>query len=142
MMNASLSDVRAFFENYARAFTAQDAPAICAHYAFPVQVLSEKSGYVYRSKDEMLADMAGFVAFYDKVDFARAEIADFAFQKLSDIFGQAHLTWRLIDKAEKPIVAFETTYTLRLDGEKPAILGILGHSEDKAWAARGVPIDW
>ncbi len=65
------TDIRAFFDGYARAFTAQDAAAICDHYAFPVQILSEKTGYVFRNKTEMMADMTGFVAFYDKVDFAR-----------------------------------------------------------------------
>ncbi len=35
------SDIRTFFDGYARAFTAQDAGAICDHYAFPVQILSE-----------------------------------------------------------------------------------------------------
>jgi ketosteroid isomerase-like protein len=42
------SDIRAFFDGYARAFTAQDAVAICDHYAFPVQILSEEAGYVFR----------------------------------------------------------------------------------------------
>lgn len=140
------SDIRAFFDGYARAFTAQDAVAICDHYAFPVQILSEDTGYVFRTKEEMLADMTGFVAFYDKVDFAEARIAKFAFQPLSPTFGQAHLDWALINKSGGHIIDFHTTYTLRLDGKgsatAPAIIGILAHSEDSAWKQRGVPIDW
>jgi ketosteroid isomerase-like protein len=136
------ADIRAFFDGYARAFTAQDAAAICAHYAFPVQILSEASGHVFRTEAEMLAEMTGFVAFYDKVDFAQAQIAGFAFQELSPAFGQAHVDWRLIDKAGAEIVRFNTTYTLRLGDAAPAITGILGHSEDSAWQQRGVPIDW
>ena len=139
-------NIRAFFDGYARAFTAQDAVAICDHYAFPVQILSEDTGYVFRDKAEMMADMKGFVAFYDKVDFAEARIANFTFQPLSPTFGQAHVDWALIDKAGGHIIDFHTTYTLRLDGKdragQPAIIGILAHSEDSAWKQRGVPIDW
>lgn len=147
MIMPSDTDIRTFFDGYARAFTAQDAAAICDHYAFPVQILSEDTGYVFRTKAEMLADMTGFVAFYDKVDFARAEIAKFAFQALSPTFGQAHVDWALINKAGGHIVDFHTTYTLRLDGKgrdggAPAIIGILAHTEDSAWKTRGVPIDW
>lgn len=141
------TDIRSFFDGYARAFTAQDAAGICDHYAFPVQILSEDTGYVFRDRAEMLADMTGFVAFYDKVDFARAEIAKFEFQKLSPTFGQAHVDWALINKQGGHIVDFHTTYTLRLDGKgraagAPAIIGILAHTEDSAWRERGVPIDW
>ena len=139
--------IRAFFDGYARAFTAQDAAAICDHYLFPVQILSEETGYVFRDKPAMLADMSGFVAFYDKVDFKEARIAQFTFQKLSDAFGQAHIDWELINKAGAHIVSFHTTYTLRIDGKGvagggPAIIGILAHSEDSAWRERGVKIDW
>lgn len=139
--------IRTFFDGYARAFTAQDAAAICDHYHFPVQILSEDTGHVFRDRAEMLADMTGFVAFYDKVNFAEARIGKFAFQQLSDAFGQAHIDWELIDKAGAPIVGFHTTYTLRIDGRgraggKPAITGILGHAEDSAWRARGVKIEW
>ena len=144
-MNAS--NIREFFDGYARAFTAQDAQAICDHYAFPVQILSEEAGYVFRDKAEMLADMTGFVAFYDKVDFARAEIAKFDYQPLSRAFAQAHVDWALINKSGGHIVDFHTTYTLRIDGKDrdgggPAIIGILGHSEDSAWKQRGISIDW
>jgi hypothetical protein len=142
----SPDDVRAFFDGYARAFTAQDAVAICDHYAFPVQILSEDTGYVFRDKAEMMADMKGFVAFYDKVNFAEARIARFEFQPLSPTFGQAHLDWALINKSGSHIIDFHTTYTLRLDGkgsaQAPAIIGILAHSEDSAWKQRGVPVDW
>ncbi|MBL8711137.1 MAG: hypothetical protein JNL25_18225 [Rhodospirillaceae bacterium] len=79
--------IRAFFDGYARAFTALDAAAICAHYQFPVQILSEDTGYVFRDRAEMLADMTGFVAFYDKVDFAAARIERFSYQPLSKAFG-------------------------------------------------------
>ncbi|WP_374368926.1 hypothetical protein [Dongia sp.] len=141
------TEIRAFFDGYARAFTAQDAAAICDHYQFPVQILSEDTGYVFRDRAEMLADMKGFVAFYDKVDFAAARIASFTYQKLSKAFGQAHVDWELIDKSGGHIVGFHTTYTLRVDGKgsadgKPAIIGILAHSEDSAWRERGVPVDW
>lgn len=141
------SDIRAFFDGYARAFTAQDAAAICDHYAFPVQILSEDTGYVFRDRAEMLADMTGFVAFYDKVDFAEARLTKFDFQPLSKVFGQAHVDWSLINKSGGHIIDFHTTYTLRIDGKdaadgKPSIIGILAHSEDSAWKQRGVPVDW
>jgi len=141
------ANIRAFFDGYARAFTAQDAVAICDHYVFPVQILSEETGYVFRDRAEMLADMTGFVAFYDKVDFAEARIEKFVYQQLSRAFGQAHVDWQLINKAGTPIVGFHTTYTLRVDGKAgtdgaPAIIGILAHSEDSAWRERGVPVDW
>jgi hypothetical protein len=141
------SDIRTFFDGYARAFTAQDAGAICDHYAFPVQILSEDTGYVFRDRIEMMADMTGFVAFYDKVDFAEARITKFEFQKLSPVFGQAHIGWTLIDKSGGQIIGFHTTYILRIDGkgptaDEPAITGILAHSEDSAWRLRGVPVDW
>ncbi|TDQ83211.1 hypothetical protein A8950_1497 [Dongia mobilis] len=139
--------IRAFFDGYAEAFTAQDAAAICDHYLFPVQILSEETGYVFRDRAEMLADMTGFVAFYDKVDFKAARIDKFNFQPLSPTFGQVHIDWELINKAGGHIVGFHTTYTLRLDGKGvagrgPAIIGILAHSEDSAWRERGVRIDW
>lgn len=141
------TDIRAFFDGYARAFTAQDAAGICDHYHFPVQILSEDTGYVFRDRTEMLADMTGFVAFYDKVDFREARIGKFTFQPLSKAFGQAHIDWELLNKSGGHIVDFHTTYTLRIDGKgipggKPAIIGILAHSEDSAWRERGVPIDW
>lgn len=141
------TEIRAFFDGYAHAFTAQDAAAICDHYQFPVQILSEDTGYVFRDRAEMLADMTGFVAFYDKVDFAAARIERFSYQPLSKAFGQAHVDWQLENKAGAPIVSFHTTYTLRIDGKgpvdgRPAIIGILAHSEDSAWRERGVPVDW
>lgn len=141
------TDIRAFFDGYARAFTAQDAATICDHYHFPVQILSEDTGYVFRDRAEMLADMTGFVAFYDKVDFAAANITKLEFQPLSRAFGQVHVDWALINKSGGHIIDFHTTYTLRIDGKgnadgRPAIIGILAHSEDSAWKERGVPIDW
>lgn len=141
------SDMRAFFDGYARAFTAQDAGAICDHCVFPVQILSEDTGYVFRDRAEMLADMTGFVAFYDKVDFAEARLTKFDFQPLSKVFGQAHVDWALINKSDDHIIDFHTTYTLRIDGKgnaqgRPSIIGILAHSEDSAWKQRGVPVDW
>ena len=140
------SDISAFFDGYARAFTALDAGAICDHYQFPVQILSENGGHVYRDRAEMLADMTGFVAFYDKVGFAAAQIASFEYQPLSSIFGQAHVDWALTDRSGGRIVTFRATYTLRIDGggdvDRPAITGILGHSEDSAWKAAGIATNW
>lgn len=143
-MGMTSADVRAFFDGYARAFSARDVEAICDHYQFPVQILSEGSGQVYPDRADMLADMAGFIAAYDRFDLNEAQVTAFAFRRLSDAFGQADVEWLLLDGSGAVIVSFRSTYILRTggataSGRRPAITGILGHTEDSAWKEFNTP---
>lgn len=132
----SEAEVRRFFDRYAVAFSRLDVGAILDHFAFPCQILGELGGQAYADRAAIEADMVAFVTFYAAQDFARAELAKLEVQPLSAAFALAHVHWRLVQKSGETLVDFETTYALRTNRETPAIIGILGHTEDSQWQRR------
>jgi len=132
----SEADIRRFFDRYAAAFSSLDVATILDHFAFPCQIVGEKGGQAYADRAAIEADMGGFVKFYAGQNFARAELAKLEVQPLSAAFGLAHVHWRLVQKSGEPLVDFESTYALRTNRETPAIIGILGHTEDSQWQRR------
>jgi hypothetical protein len=132
--------VRRFFEAYAAAFSALDVTGILDHFAFPCQIASEDGGHVYADRGAIEADMDGFTQFYADQDFARAELVKLDYQPLSAAFGLAHVRWRLVQKSGETLVDFESTYVLRMNGPSPAIVGILGHTEDSQWRRKGLAL--
>jgi hypothetical protein len=125
--------VRSFFDRYAAAFSALDVGGILGHFAFPCQIATETSGYAFADRAAIEADMSGFVKFYADQAFDRAELVKLEYQPLSAAFGLAHVNWRLVAKGDITLVDIQSTYILRVAGETPAIIGILGHDEDGQW---------
>jgi hypothetical protein len=134
----SEAEVRRFFERYTVAFSALDVDGILGHFAFPCQIATETAGCAFADRAAIEADMTGFVQFYAERDFDRADLVRLDYQPLSETFGLAHVNWRLVGKRGGTLVDVDTTYILRLDGDAPAIIGILGHNEDGQWQRRGV----
>lgn len=132
-------EVRSFFNHYTIAFSALDVAGILDHFGFPCQIATESAGYAFADRAAIEADMAGFVQFYADHGFERAELAKLDYQPLSDAFGLAHVSWRLVKRGGETLVDVESTYILRLGGAKPAIIGILGHNEDSQWKQKGAP---
>jgi hypothetical protein len=130
--------IRSFFDGYAAAFSALDVAGILDHFSFPCQILGEAGGKVYADRAAIEADMSGFVKFYADQNFARAEPAKLDYQPLSAAFCLAHVHWRLVQKSAEALVDFETTYVLRMNRERPSIIGILGHTEDSQWERKRV----
>jgi hypothetical protein len=134
----SEAEVRRFFDRYTAAFSALDVAGILDHFGFPCQISTETASWAFADRAAIEADMAGFVQFYSKQDFARAELARLDYQPLSAAFGLAHVDWRLVAKNGQPLVDVQSTYILRMGGTRPAIIGILGHNEDSQWQRKGV----
>ena len=132
------TQVRAFFDRYAAAFSALDPAGILDHFDFPCQIATEDAGYAFADRPAIEADMTGFVQFYADHGFARAELAKLDYQPLSETFGLAHVNWRLVNREGESLVDVATTYILRHGDGGPAIIGILGHNEDGAWRRRGI----
>jgi hypothetical protein len=137
-MIMSESQVRAFFERYNAAFSALDVAGILDHFAFPCQIATETSGYAFVDRAAIEADMSGFVEFYAKHGFERAELAKLEYQPLSEAFGLAHVNWRLVKTGGETLVDVRSTYILRMGTEAPSIIGILGHNEDTQWQRKGI----
>ena len=129
----SEAQIRSFFDRYAGAFSALDVGGILDHFAFPCEIATETAGYAYADRAAIEADMNGFVSFYADQDFARAELVKLDYQPLSAAFGLAHINWRLVAKSGATLVDILSTYILRVAGDTPAIIGILGHTEDAEW---------
>ena len=134
----SEADVRSFFDRYTAAFSTLDVDGILSHFAFPCQISTETAGWAFADRAAIEADMTGFVHFYSKQDFTRAELIRLDYQPLSASFGLAHVNWRLIGAGDKTLVDVDTTYILRMGGDAPAIIGILGHNEDGQWQRKGI----
>jgi hypothetical protein len=136
----SKAQVRSFFEHYAAAFSALDVEGILDHFAFPCQIVGEKGGQAYADRASIEADMSGFTQFYAGQNLAWAELARLEYQSLSQAFGLAHVHWRLRQENGEAFVDFETTYVLRMNRESPAIIGVLGHTEDSQWQRKGLAV--
>jgi hypothetical protein len=134
----SEAQIRSFFDRYAGAFSALDVGGILSHFAFPCEIATETAGYAYADRAAIEADMNGFVSFYADQDFARAELVKLDYQPLSAAFGLAHVNWRLVAKGDATLVDMQSTYILRLGDDDPAIIGILGHTEDGEWQRKGI----
>jgi hypothetical protein len=138
----SEAEIRGFFADYARAFTALDVGGILDHFAFPCQIATETSGYAFADRAAIEADMAGFVGFYAEQAFERAELKRLEVQPLSDAFALAHVNWWLVQRGGAVLVDINSTYILRTGAglgagdSAPRIIGILGHNEDSKWQQR------
>jgi hypothetical protein len=132
--------VRSFFDRYAAAFSALDVAGILDHFSFPCQIVGEKGGQAYADRAAIEADMDGFTRFYARQDFAQAEIARLEYQCLSQAFSLAHVHWRLRQKSGEAFIDFNTTYVLRMNRDAPAIIGVLGHTEDSQWQRKGLAV--
>jgi hypothetical protein len=132
--------VRSFFDRYAAAFSALDVAGILDHFAFPCQIVGEKGGQAYADRASIEADMSGFTQFYAGQNFASAELARLEYQSLSEAFGLAHVHWLLRQENGEAFIDFDTTYVLRMNRESPAIIGVLGHTEDSQWQRKGLAV--
>lgn len=125
--------IRSFFASYTEVFSALNTTGIIDHFHFPAQISTETQGYVFNTRQDMVHDMKGFVHYYADQGFEKVVLADLQVQELSAAFALAHVHWHLKHKDGSDLVRVNSTYVLRMNEDKPAIMAILGHDEDSQW---------
>lgn len=131
-------DVATFFDRYEAAWNAHDPQALLAFLAIPHLVATRERTVFFESEEEALRNLEALVERYEAHGAAAARIVDRDVQPLPDEAARARVRWQLEDAGGKPLIAFDTLYTLDTDEDGAwQIVAIDAQDEIDAWATAG-----
>jgi hypothetical protein len=129
---------RAFMDDYRRTFERADVDAICALFAFPVQVVGEADGVtvaVVPSVDGWRPQIERVTGAYALLGVAGATIASMAVDEVTPGIAHATVTWSLARADGSPVYDFTASYTLADLPEGTRIVAIAHDETPKLLAA-------
>ncbi len=107
-----MDEVRRFFERYARAFEAYDAPAIAACYATPCLFVREAQTVAVDGAEGVVESVRALLDLHRAWDVQTAAPAEVVVMEQSPTHAVARVGWRLGRTRSRVAWSFATTYTL------------------------------
>jgi hypothetical protein len=130
------AEIRAFFEQYRRAFDCLDGDAVARLFAVPSGIASD-SGYTHWPAFEPIREnMVALCTLYRENGFVSATFEPVTFISQGEDFAVADISWNIERSGRQEPWRFNTTYNLMRTSEGWRVLLCTAYSEKKlnAWA--------
>ncbi|MBL8957720.1 MAG: hypothetical protein JNK82_43495 [Myxococcaceae bacterium] len=132
-----MQELEDFFDAYARAFEAQDVPAITARWAYPCHVTSDLvdalSVVAVPSAEAFEGPVRQVLELYRRVGVKRVRLLSLDVDVLSGQLRRATVQWGLVGLADLPLYDFTTSYVLgRFEGQW-RLVSAVAHDELRAY---------
>ena len=136
-MTLDTGAVSAFIDGYRRTFETFDVDAICAGFAFPLQVVGdagEVSVAVVPSLEAWVPQIERIIGAYRLLGVASSDVESLQATEVTPHIAHATVRWGLRDASAGAVYAFTASYTLAATVDGPRIVAI-AHDETPKLAA-------
>jgi hypothetical protein len=133
------TEVNAFFDEYADAFSREDAERICKLWDYPA-FMSYGGRQMVFGRDQFHHNTLVLCAFYRAQGLVRAEKQVLELMQLTATTASVRTEDRLFDAAGEPIAEWEHVYLLSETADGVKIVAALPDNELHAWRQRGTPL--